>query len=49
MVIEISTLECKELIDYLKSHEDDIALGINDFGDLRSVYIAIFKKEPKSD
>jgi len=31
----------KDLTSYLESHEDEIAIGINDFGELKSV----FKKE----
>lgn len=47
--IEILISEYRKLISYLELHEDDIALGINDFGDLKGIYISILKKEPKSD
>lgn len=34
------------LSDYLKRHEEDIALGVNDFGDLKELFIDIFEREP---
>ena len=47
--IEIPILEDKKLVNYLESHEDDIAIGINDFGDLKDVDTDILKREPKED
>ena len=47
--IEIPILEYKKLVNYLESHEDDIALSINDFSDLKGVYTAILKREPRVD
>ena len=38
---------CQILIPWLKSHEDDIAHGINDFGDLLPVYEALFDELPQ--
>ncbi len=34
----ITARDCEILCAYLKSHEEDIALDINDFGDLKQVY-----------
>ncbi len=34
------------LIDYLLSHEDDIALSINDFGDLKELFIFTIHRKP---
>ena len=31
---------------YLKDHEHDIAYGVNDFGDLRGVFLLCFGREP---
>ena len=31
---------------YLENHEWDIAIGENDFGDLRSVFIVVLGREP---
>ncbi len=35
-----------DLEDFLLRHEDDIAYGINDFDDLRTVFIAVTGKQP---
>ncbi len=35
-----------KLIMYLKVHENDIATGINDFGDLTSVFISLMGRCP---
>ena len=35
------------LIPWLKGHEQDIALGINDFGDLEPLYEALFLEKPQ--
>lgn len=35
------------LIPWLKSHEDDIAHDINDFGELAPVFESVFMKKPK--
>ena len=35
-----------ELIGYLEAHESDIALDINDFGNLRTVFNEIFDSWP---
>jgi len=33
------------LVEYLLSHEDDIALSINDFGELKDLFIELFNRE----
>ena len=39
----------KNLRDYLLYHESDIASGINDFGDLRLVFIEVLNRKPYKD
>ncbi len=39
--------EYKNLVDYLDYHEFDIADEVNDFGELRLLFIKIFKRDPK--
>ena len=36
-----------ELSEYLSAHEEDIADGINDFGDLRLTFNDIMDREPR--
>ena len=36
-----------DLVNYLLDHEEDIALGINDYGDLRGAFIDIFDRPPE--
>lgn len=43
----ISPKAKKELIEWLINHESDIAHGINDFGDLKKIFIECFEREPK--
>ena len=31
---------------WLLNHEQDIAMGIDDFGDIRELFIAMLKREP---
>ena len=38
-----------DFVAYLERHEDDIAWDINDYGDLREIFIAIFSRPPKKD
>ena len=33
--------------DYLELHEGDIAIGINDFGSLKPVFVAMCGREPE--
>lgn len=35
-----------DLRKYLLDHEDDIRLSIDDFGDLSSLFVAVFRREP---
>ena len=35
------------LLEYLQNHESDIAYGINDFGDLKELFVELFNREPK--
>ena len=35
------------LIEYLAYHEEDIAYGINDFGDLKGLFTKIMSREPR--
>ncbi len=37
------------LKSYLSSHEDDIFNGINDFGDLRALFLILFGRPAKAD
>lgn len=49
---DISGDSAQDLIYYLLSHEDDIKQDINDFGDLRHIFLDIFEREagePKPD
>jgi hypothetical protein len=39
----------KDLDAYLLNHESDIANDINDFGDLKRVFIDSFWREPKKE
>lgn len=32
---------------YLMKHESDISNGIEDFGELREIFIFLFKREPE--
>jgi hypothetical protein len=36
----------KILADYLQRHEGDIAAGIDDFADLRGIFIEVFNRKP---
>ena len=42
-LIDESILEV--LISWLKSHEDDIAMEINDFGELKPIFKALFMED----
>lgn len=35
------------IMAYLLAHEDDIAFGVNDFGELAPVFFAFFEREAK--
>lgn len=49
VTIEIGVIGFNKLADYLASHEDDIALEMNDFGDLCDIYVAVFDEDPEKD
>lgn len=38
----------ESLIGYLKNHEQDIAIGENDFSDLRDIFVYFIEREPVS-
>lgn len=42
----ISYRNSRSLSKYLEYHEEDIAIGINDFGELKELFIEIFKRDP---
>ncbi len=39
----------KELTDFLKAHEEDIAMSINDFGDLKNIFTLCIGREAAID
>lgn len=45
--LEMTGKEYEELAKFLKFHEDDIATSMNDFGDLRELFVCVFDTEPK--
>lgn len=48
-IVKLSLTTFKDLKEYLEFHEDDIAIGRNDFGDLRKLFIEIFDREPTDE
>lgn len=42
-------IEQLDMMEYLLAHEGDIYWGINDFGELRDVFVSTFKRQPKKD
>jgi len=44
--LSFSITGLNDLNNYLISHEEDIALGINDFGCLRTIFTDIFNRDP---
>lgn len=48
VIIELDLGCAKTLESYLKDHEHDIAMGINDFKDLEGLFIAIYEEKPRS-
>ena len=42
----ISTISWDKLVEYLVSHESDIAHGINDFGGLRKLFVEVMGRVP---
>ena len=48
-VIEVNRFIFEDLVIWLESHEEDIADGINDFGSLRHIFLALVGHEPRSE
>ena len=46
-MVVVTSEVLETLIPWLKSHEDDIAMGVNDFGDLSPVFEALFMEKPQ--
>ena len=44
--LSLSIIGLSGLNHYLISHEDDIAMGINDFGCLRPIFFDLLNREP---
>lgn len=44
--IELDTMDFYALKDFLLRHEQEIALGINDFSDLSELFESVMKRHP---
>jgi len=49
VTIQLSAKDFKSMADYLARHEGDIAHDLDDFGDIKGLYEAMFEEEPKKD
>lgn len=47
--LEMTLKEFKWLAAYLEAHESDIANEINDFGDLKELFVIVFGEEPTNE
>ncbi len=47
--ISLDEVYYRVLEDYLKRHEDDIALDINDYCDLFELFMAVFDRKPEAE
>lgn len=47
--IDLSVETAEILIEYLQAHEQDIATGMNDFGDLIPVFFEFIGRQPETD
>lgn len=47
-MVELSHLCFKQLRDYLLDHEQDIACSINDFDDLRQMFVEVIGRAPEN-
>ena len=47
ITLEFSGKANQKIANFLSNHERDIAICRDDFGDLESLFIAIFDEEPK--
>jgi len=45
--VDFTAISFAQLQNYLESHEDDIALGINDFAELRKTFCVIMHRSPE--
>jgi len=45
--MEFPTVILTGLIEYLQNHEEDIAIGINDFDDLRNLFLLLTGRWPE--
>ena len=45
MQIELTAGEAQDFLNWLHGHEKDIQNDINDFGELRKVFRALFERE----
>jgi hypothetical protein len=46
VVLEMPVRGFQKLVDYLDRHEYDIAAKINDFEELKSLFVAVFEQDP---
>lgn len=49
MNLKIKTGSIVDLVTYLMEHEDDIAYSVNDFGDLRALFVDVMGEDPKKE
>ena len=49
MMIDVPmTLEqYRQLVSYLAAHEKDIANNVNDYGDLKELFVVVFEQEAR--
>jgi len=45
-LVKLDLLDFESLQNFLKRHEQDIAMGINDFSDLAELFEAVMKRSP---
>ncbi len=46
VTLELSAKDYHKLSEYLKEHENDIARGKDNFGELKPLFISIFEENP---
>lgn len=49
VILELTVPAFKRLADYLAHHETDIANDVNDFGELRELYVVVFDDNPEGE
>jgi len=47
-MLKMTEMAAEPLYKYLLSHEQDIANQMNDYGDLLSVFVYIFYRQPEA-